>query len=303
MDQMDPTIYGNAPFVPNLVWHWYNWGAIVAFVLALGATFWVFFDAQRRGRESILWKVVAVVSLILIIPSVILRIDPFLGTRVQRAVYPLAYLGLLAGVAALVTLFAYSLGVGVTTVARVCPNCGREQDPSWDHCPYCSPEPVIASPLPATQVAEPPPPPPPPLSPPPLEPTRVPGGAGFPEPAPFAGAPGPAKTEMLQREPPQLAWLIQRSGPRAGKEFRLAEVTNIGRDASQNEVVVDEPSVSRQHARARLEGGQFVLYDLASANGTFVNDEQIQKQTLLDGDAVRFGREEFRFMEVKQPES
>jgi pSer/pThr/pTyr-binding forkhead associated (FHA) protein len=114
------------------------------------------------------------------------------------------------------------------------------------------------------------------------------------------GAAGPAKTELIRKEPEQMAWLVQRSGPRTGKEFRLGEVTNIGRDASQCDIVVDNSTVSRQHARVRLEDGRFVLYDLASSNGTFVNDERVQKQPLLDGDKVRFGDVDFSFMEVRE---
>jgi hypothetical protein len=273
---MDPTVFGRL----RLIWEWYNWGVFVAFVLALAATFWVFFDAQRRGRESILWKVVAVVSLILVIPSVIIRIDPTLALNVLGAVEPLAWLGIVAGVAALVTIFAYSLGVAV-------------EEPE----PFLYQEPVPMGPPPPPPVSPAPPPPPP------LEPTRAPMAAGWPEQAPGGGVPAPAKTELLYKEPPQLAWLVQRSGSRVGKEFRLGEVTNVGRDASQCDIVIDDSTVSRQHARVRLEDGRFVLYDLASSNGTFVNDQQIQKQPLLDGDRVRFGSVDFNFMEVKQPKS
>ena len=275
---MDPTVFGRL----RLIWEWYNWGVFVAFVLALAATFWVFFDAQRRGRESILWKVVAVVSLILVIPSVILRIDPTLALNVLGAVEPLAWLGIVAGVAALVTIFAYSLGVAVEEPAAF---------------PYSEPAP-LSPPMPPTVAAAPPPPPPPDPG-----PTVAPQGPPWPEPARAGGVPAPAKTELMYKEPPQLAWLVQRSGSRVGKEFRLGEVTNVGRDASQCDIVIDYGTVSRQHARVRLEDARFVLYDLASSNGTFVNDQQIQKQPLLDGDRVRFGSVDFSFMEVKQPKS
>jgi hypothetical protein len=274
---IDPTIFGRL----RLIWEWYRWGVFVAFVLALAAVFWVFFDSQRRGRESILWKVVAVVSLILVIPSVILRIDPSLALNVLEAIEPLAYLGIAAGVAAIITIFAYSLGVGV-----------QKLPPEPVMAVYYQPPAVPApSPIPS------------PLLPPRLEPTVTPASPGYQEPAPHGGAPALAKTEVLRKEPAQLAWLIQRSGPRAGKEYRLGEVTNVGRDAMQCDVVVDEPSVSRHHARVRLESGQWMMCDLTSTNGTFVNGEQIQEQALLDGDAVRFGDTEFRFMEVKQSET
>jgi len=288
---MDPTIFGRL----RLIWEWYRWGVFVAFGLAPITIFWIFLDSQRRGRESILWKVIAVISLILIIPSIILRIDPTLALNVLNAVEPLAYLGLGGGVMALLALFAYLAGIGVSE--RRCPTCGRVLDPSWDHCPYCAPPPQPVAPLPPTAPAPSPLPPPPPP-----EPTRPPAAPAWPEP-PRVEAPPPPKTEILHKEPPQLAWLIQRSGSRVGKEFRLGEVTNIGRDASQNDVVIDEPSVSRQHARIRLEAGRFVLYDLASSNGTFVNGQQIQKQPLLEGDTIRFGNVDFAFMEIRQPKS
>ena len=108
---------------------------------------------------------------------------------------------------------------------------------------------------------------------------------------------------MLQKEPAHFAWLIQHSGPQAGKEFRLSKETNVGRDTMHSDMILDEPSVSRQHAKVRLEIGQWVLYDLASTNGTFVNGEQILQQALRDGDTVRFVDAEFRFMELRQSET
>lgn len=114
--------------------------------------------------------------------------------------------------------------------------------------------------------------------------------------------PKPAKTELLRKEPAQIAFLVVQSGARVGKEFRLSETTTIGRDAAQGDVVVDDTAISRQHARIKLEHGRFVLYDLASANGTFVNNQQIQKQALTDKDVIKMGNTTFVFMEVKDRE-
>lgn len=111
-------------------------------------------------------------------------------------------------------------------------------------------------------------------------------------------------TEVLRQEPQQLAWLIIRDGPRAGHQFRLTEVTNIGRDAS-NDIVLDDTALSTQHARVKLENEVFLLYDLASTNGTFVrnsanNDwEQIYRQELKDGDQIKFGRIILHFMKLE----
>ncbi|MEM0915636.1 MAG: FHA domain-containing protein [Planctomycetota bacterium] len=48
-------------------------------------------------------------------------------------------------------------------------------------------------------------------------------------------------------------------------------------------------SVSRQHCEVRLEGGGVSIQDLGSSNGTFVNDQRVQQETLRPGDAVVVG--------------
>lgn len=53
---------------------------------------------------------------------------------------------------------------------------------------------------------------------------------------------------------------------------------------------INDPSVSRQHARLRIVGGEAVVEDLGSKNGTFVNGERIATATRVsDGDAMMFG--------------
>jgi len=54
--------------------------------------------------------------------------------------------------------------------------------------------------------------------------------------------------------------------------------------------VVDDPTVSSQHAQIYYSQGNFVLQDLGSTNGTYVNDQRVtQMVALKDGDLVRFG--------------
>ena len=62
----------------------------------------------------------------------------------------------------------------------------------------------------------------------------------------------------------------------------------IGR-ASDNGLVVAHPSVSAHHAELHFDGEQFLLRDLSSSNGTFVNGERITAGTLQDGDTVHVG--------------
>jgi hypothetical protein len=69
--------------------------------------------------------------------------------------------------------------------------------------------------------------------------------------------------------------------------FPLTEaVVNIGRDSS-NQVHLDDQRVSRLHAQLRLIQGQFVIFDLDSTGGTFVNDVAISSHLLNPGDVIR----------------
>jgi predicted component of type VI protein secretion system len=63
----------------------------------------------------------------------------------------------------------------------------------------------------------------------------------------------------------------------------------IGR-LPDNHLVIDNPAVSGRHARVYREGHQYVLEDLKSTNGTFVNDKPIARHTLLEGDVLLIGK-------------
>lgn len=85
------------------------------------------------------------------------------------------------------------------------------------------------------------------------------------------------------------AWLVAVSGPTKGR-FGLQKGRNtIGRDPSSCQIIVDDPTVSGQHACLIFQGGRFVIHDLASLNGTFVNGQRVDRQMLLDGDKVKIG--------------
>ncbi|MEP7199405.1 MAG: FHA domain-containing protein [Chloroflexota bacterium] len=96
-----------------------------------------------------------------------------------------------------------------------------------------------------------------------------------------------------------IAWLAVVRGASKGRDYRLARVTNIGRDATHSDIVLDDDAVSAEHVRVKLEGRRFVLYDLASLNGTLLNDERVHKQTLHDGDQIAVGHTTFVFKQVE----
>jgi predicted component of type VI protein secretion system len=64
---------------------------------------------------------------------------------------------------------------------------------------------------------------------------------------------------------------------------------SIGR-LPDNMMVIDNPAVSGRHARVYKEGNHYVLEDLKSTNGTFVNDKPVARHTLLEGDVIGVGK-------------
>lgn len=71
--------------------------------------------------------------------------------------------------------------------------------------------------------------------------------------------------------------------------FTPEEDVFIGRIPSINDVCVNHPSISRQHAQLRRRDGDYTVYDLESLNGLYVNGERVTKAVLHDGDSLRLG--------------
>jgi pSer/pThr/pTyr-binding forkhead associated (FHA) protein len=92
--------------------------------------------------------------------------------------------------------------------------------------------------------------------------------------------------------------LVEKKDPAKRFDIDKPAVT-VGR-APGNHLVVDHPTVSRQHATIKLEGEDYRLYDLGSANGTFVQGQRVRDPvTLQDGVIVRFGEAEYIFKRVE----
>ena len=123
------------------------------------------------------------------------------------------------------------------------------------------------------------------------------------QPSAGPGAARGQETVILGQAEPSLAWLVIRYGPRAGRIFTLdPKGTTIGRDP-QCEIILDDESVSRQHAKLKAKKGKgdrdrYYVLDLASANGTTVNGKEVVKQSLTDGDQVTIGRVTLVFKQV-----
>jgi len=85
---------------------------------------------------------------------------------------------------------------------------------------------------------------------------------------------------------------VMRSGPTPGATYSLeGDQIVIGRD-STNGVVINDAEISRKHARLTFQGGKYVLEDLGSTNGSFVNGQRLAGPVVLkSGDVVSLGEQ------------
>jgi Tol biopolymer transport system component len=87
-------------------------------------------------------------------------------------------------------------------------------------------------------------------------------------------------------------YLTVRQGPQSGNTYPLGSSTIIIGRHSDNQIVIDAPMISRQHARLTWQGQTYLLEDLGSANGTWVNNVQVTGPvSLRPGDVIRLGQE------------
>jgi FHA domain len=86
------------------------------------------------------------------------------------------------------------------------------------------------------------------------------------------------------------------NGSLEGEEIELtADPQTVGRAGSCN-IKIGDAGVSSKHAKIWCEDGAFFLMDLGSTNGTFVNDRDVDREQLSDGDTITFGETKARFV-------
>jgi hypothetical protein len=100
------------------------------------------------------------------------------------------------------------------------------------------------------------------------------------------------KTVTLQEKPV----LVITGGPGSGRVFTLSHemTTCVGR-AKLNDIVLDDNSVSSEHFRIRPQDGGFIVHDLKSTNGTYVNEKKVANHPLVAGDVIQIGETSLLF--------
>jgi pSer/pThr/pTyr-binding forkhead associated (FHA) protein len=99
-------------------------------------------------------------------------------------------------------------------------------------------------------------------------------------------------------------WLVYRNGKFLGQELALnCSIASIGRE-EDNEVWLDDDTISRYHAELAWDKGQVYITDNDSLNGVLLNKQRIRSSTLVkSGDELEIGAHRFLFKSAEQPET
>ncbi len=136
-----------------------------------------------------------------------------------------------------------------------------------------------------------------------VAPTQGPGGGNFSSGGARPHRPAPT---VFESAPPLLAWFAMVEGRRPGTIYQIHDGdTTLGRDSSCD-ILLDDERASSQHAKIKVERARgaepgeekFVLYDLASSNGTTINGKPALKEELFDNDRVKIGQSVLVFKRV-----
>lgn len=127
------------------------------------------------------------------------------------------------------------------------------------------------------------------------------GGARVREDRP-AAAPRSSDTMVFQRAAAETApdsatraYLLVSTEGQPSVQFDLGgPLIGIGR-ASDNDVIVDDPMVSRHHCQLKLQHGAYGFADLGSRNGSFVNGQSVSEIALGPGDVIQIGETTIEF--------
>jgi len=133
------------------------------------------------------------------------------------------------------------------------------------------------------------------------EPTEIPGGGrrnrflDEDEEETDYGRGGYDDLDMTELDAPSvvtLAMLWVKEGRRRGKTYPIKHGYKIGR--KEGDLILEDSKVSEMHARFNMEGNNFVVWDLGSTNGTYVNGKRIRQATVLEeNDLVKIGETVF----------
>jgi len=89
---------------------------------------------------------------------------------------------------------------------------------------------------------------------------------------------------------PFYGWLVVLEGGLQGEDFHLREGRNIIGSSPPCEIQLQDEGIEDRHASIRFSSNQWILTDLDSESGTFLNGKRIYRHELKDGDKIVIGK-------------
>jgi diguanylate cyclase (GGDEF)-like protein len=99
------------------------------------------------------------------------------------------------------------------------------------------------------------------------------------------------------------ACLVVINGADLGKRYPLTLMSTVIGRSSRTDIQIEEDAISRNHAMIVNRGDRYLLKDLGSTNGSYLNDTPVEYTDLRDGDLVKIGRTIFKFLSGQNIES
>jgi pSer/pThr/pTyr-binding forkhead associated (FHA) protein len=100
----------------------------------------------------------------------------------------------------------------------------------------------------------------------------------------------PEESAALAALPASSALLIIHRGPGAGSRYLLDQNQTVAGRHPDADIFLDDVTVSRRHASFDRAGNIFIVSDLGSMNGTYVDSQRVDKQRLINGMEIMIGK-------------
>ena len=94
----------------------------------------------------------------------------------------------------------------------------------------------------------------------------------------------------ILKERPFFGWLAVVEGMLRGEAFHLYEGRNTIGSSSQCDISLPDEGIEDRHLSIRISPGQWMLTDLDSERGTFLNGKRVYRNELKDGDKIKIGK-------------
>lgn len=113
---------------------------------------------------------------------------------------------------------------------------------------------------------------------------------------------GPAEEVQVELDklPAGVGMLVVTRGPNSGSLFALDEPLVTAGRHPDSIIFLDDITVSRRHAEVRTVEGGYVVMDVGSLNGTYLNRQRVEKADLHDGDELQIGTFKLLFLAGRQ---